>query len=187
MKYRQGEVRLCYLFSSENIPPGAVRDSLGVLLGVNIRQQNYYQQYCEPLILLGGSQLILSATCNGSLPLAKNAEHTLAPWTRGNDFTKAHCTTKKEQNKTNSVASVYRPSHCSLSAKLVKAFADRGCHVVVVAYPYGCNMGFFDQSSYFSFKVAPQFYSRGWVDPIPDPFFSENLVAPRIEPGPLDL
>jgi hypothetical protein len=25
------------------------------------------------------------------------------------------------------------------------------------------------------------------VDPVPDPLFSENLVAPGIEPGPLDL
>jgi hypothetical protein len=34
------------------------------------------------------------------------------------------------------------------------------------------------------FQVAPQLYSRGWVDPFPDPLL---LIAPRIEPGPLDL
>jgi hypothetical protein len=43
------------------------------------------------------------------------------------------------------------------------------------------------------YQVAPQLYSRGWVDPVPDPllfsffFFTENLVVPGIEPGPPDL
>jgi hypothetical protein len=36
------------------------------------------------------------------------------------------------------------------------------------------------------YQVAPRLYSRGWVDPVPDPllFF---LVVPGIEPGPPDL
>jgi hypothetical protein len=36
------------------------------------------------------------------------------------------------------------------------------------------------------YQVAPQLYSRGWVDPVPDPllFF---LVVLGIEPGPPDL
>jgi hypothetical protein len=36
------------------------------------------------------------------------------------------------------------------------------------------------------YQVAPQLWSRGWVDPVPDPllFF---LLVPEIEPGPLDL
>jgi hypothetical protein len=36
------------------------------------------------------------------------------------------------------------------------------------------------------YRVAPQLYSRGWVDPVPDAllFF---LVVPGIEPGPPDL
>jgi hypothetical protein len=35
-------------------------------------------------------------------------------------------------------------------------------------------------------QVAPQLYSRGWVDLVPDPllFF---LVVPEIEPGPPNL
>jgi hypothetical protein len=43
------------------------------------------------------------------------------------------------------------------------------------------------------YQVAPQLYSRGWVDPVPDPllfsflFPPENLVVPGIEPGPPDL
>jgi hypothetical protein len=35
--------------------------------------------------------------------------------------------------------------------------------------PYGRNLGFLDQSLYYFFQVAPQLYSRGWVDPVPDP------------------
>jgi hypothetical protein len=30
-------------------------------------------------------------------------------------------------------------------------------------------LGFLDRSRYSSFQVAPQLYSRGWVDPVPDP------------------
>jgi hypothetical protein len=37
------------------------------------------------------------------------------------------------------------------------------------------------------FQVTAQLYSRGWEDPVPDHYFSENLVALGIEPGPLDL
>jgi hypothetical protein len=36
-----------------------------------------------------------------------------------------------------SASGLYRPSDCRLSAKLVSAFADRGCHVVSVTDPYG--------------------------------------------------
>jgi hypothetical protein len=53
--------------------------------------------------------------------------------------------------------------------KLVPTFADRGCHVVSLTVPYGRILGFLDRSRYFSFQVAPQLYSRGWVDPVPDP------------------
>jgi hypothetical protein len=35
--------------------------------------------------------------------------------------------------------------------------------------PYGRNLGFLDRSRYFFFQVAPQLYSRGLMDPVPDP------------------
>jgi hypothetical protein len=56
-----------------------------------------------------------------------------------------------------------------LLAKLVPTFADRGCHVVNVTNPYGRILGFLDWSRYVFFQVAPQLYSRGWVDPVSDP------------------
>jgi hypothetical protein len=68
-----------------------------------------------------------------------------------------------------SVSELYRPSDRCLSAKLVPTFADRRCHVVSVTNPYGRNLGFLDRSRYFFFQAAPQLYSRGWVDPVPDP------------------
>jgi hypothetical protein len=48
------------------------------------------------------------------------------------------------------------------------------------------NLGFLDRCRYFFYQVAPQLYSRGWVDPVLGPllFF---LVVPGIEPGPPDL
>jgi hypothetical protein len=48
-------------------------------------------------------------------------------------------------------------------------FAERGCHVVSVTYPYGRILGFLDRSRYFFFQAAPKLYSRGRVDPVPDP------------------
>jgi hypothetical protein len=36
--------------------------------------------------------------------------------------------------------------------------------------PYGSILGFLDRNRYFLFQVAPQLYSRGWVDPVPDPW-----------------
>jgi hypothetical protein len=56
-----------------------------------------------------------------------------------------------------------------MSAKLVPTFASTGSHVVSVTNPYGRILGFLDWSRYFFFQVAPQLYSRGWVDPVPDP------------------
>jgi hypothetical protein len=51
---------------------------------------------------------------------------------------------------------------------LVSAFEDGGCHVVSVTNPYARNLGFLYRIRYFSFKVAPQLFSRGWVDPVSD-------------------
>jgi hypothetical protein len=58
-----------------------------------------------------------------------------------------------------------------LSAKLVPNFADRGCRVVSVTDPYGRILCLLDRSRYFFFQVAPQLYSLGWVDPVPDTLF----------------
>jgi hypothetical protein len=54
--------------------------------------------------------------------------------------------------------------------------------VVSVTIPYCRSLGFLDRSRYFFFLVAPQLYS-----PFQTHYFSENLVAPGIELGPLDL
>jgi hypothetical protein len=43
------------------------------------------------------------------------------------------------------------------------------CHVDNVTDLYGRILVFLDQRRYFFFQVAPQLYSRGWVDPVPDP------------------
>jgi hypothetical protein len=68
-----------------------------------------------------------------------------------------------------STSELYRPSDSRLSTKLVPTFAGRGCHVIIVTDPYGRILAFLDRSRYFFFQVAPQLYSRGWVDPVPGP------------------
>jgi hypothetical protein len=59
-----------------------------------------------------------------------------------------------------------------LLGEVVPTFADRGCYMVSATDPSGRIFGFLDRSRYYFFQVAPQFYSRysrGWVDPVPDP------------------
>jgi hypothetical protein len=63
------------------------------------------------------------------------------------------------------------PFVSEVSAKL---FADSRCQVVSVTNPYSHILGFLDRSRYYFFQVAPQLYSRGWVDPIPDPLLKLN-------------
>jgi hypothetical protein len=53
------------------------------------------------------------------------------------------------------------PSDRLLSVKLVRTFADRGCHVVSMTDPYGHILGFLGRSRYFFFQVVPHLYSRG--------------------------
>jgi hypothetical protein len=68
-----------------------------------------------------------------------------------------------------SASKLYRGSDCRLSAKLVPTFADRGYYVVSAMDSYGRILGFLDWSRYFFFQVAPQLYSRSWLDHDPDP------------------
>jgi hypothetical protein len=64
-----------------------------------------------------------------------------------------------------------------VSAKFLRI---EGCRVVSAADPYGCILGFPDQSRHYFFQIPE------WT-PFPKHYFSENLVVSRIEPGPLDL
>jgi hypothetical protein len=56
-----------------------------------------------------------------------------------------------------------------LLGEVVPTFADRGCRVVSATDPPDRILGFLDRSRYYFFQEAPQTYSRGWVDPVPDP------------------
>jgi hypothetical protein len=74
----------------------------------------------------------------------------------------------------NSVALVRERTIPTERSPLVREVSDnfcgyRGCRVVSSEDPYGRNLGFLDCSLYFFFQIAPQLYSRGWVDPVPDP------------------
>jgi hypothetical protein len=79
----------------------------------------------------------------------------------------------RERRKLNSVAWVSDRTIPTERPQLVHEvsanFAYRGSHVVSVTDPCGSNLDFLDQSHYFFFQPAPQLYSRGWVDPVPDP------------------
>jgi hypothetical protein len=67
-----------------------------------------------------------------------------------------------------SATELYRLSNRRLLAKLVATFGDRRCRVVSATDSRGRILCFLDRSRYFLFQVAPQLYSWGWVDPVPD-------------------
>jgi hypothetical protein len=74
--------------------------------------------------------------------------------------------------KKNSVASVRKRTIPTERPPLVSEvsanFADRGFHMVSVTNPYCRILDFLDRSRCYFFQVAPQLYSRGWVDPVSD-------------------
>jgi hypothetical protein len=78
---------------------------------------------------------------------------------------------------------LYRPSDRRLSEKLMPTFAHRGCHVVSVMDPYGRILDFLDRSRYVFFRSAPQLYSRGWVDLVPDPLLLRKSGYRSRTPG----
>jgi hypothetical protein len=78
---------------------------------------------------------------------------------------------KKKAPWSESARELYRPSDRRLSANLVPIFADRRCCVVNATDRHGRILSFLDRTRYFSFQVAPQLYSRSWVDPVPDLLF----------------
>jgi hypothetical protein len=59
--------------------------------------------------------------------------------------------------------------------------------VVSVTDPYGRILGFLSLGSYFSFKYFFSCTHEAEWTPFQSHYFSENLVVPEIEPGPLDL
>jgi hypothetical protein len=77
--------------------------------------------------------------------------------------------TNKQTPWSQSASELYRPSYRRLSAKLMPTFANRGCRVVSATDPHGRILGFLDRSRYYFFQIVLQLYSRGLVDPVPDP------------------
>jgi hypothetical protein len=56
-----------------------------------------------------------------------------------------------------------------LVGEVITNFADKNVSRGQSDDPYGHIIGFQNGSRYFFFQVAIQLYSRGWVDPVPDP------------------
>jgi hypothetical protein len=88
--------------------------------------------------------------------------------------------TKKQTPWSEFASELYRPSDRRLSAKWLPTFADRGV-------PRGQRDGYLRPYSRFSrqepllfYQVTPQLYSRGWVDPVPDPLHFSGSAGKRI-------
>jgi hypothetical protein len=81
-----------------------------------------------------------------------------------------------------SASELYRPSDRHLTVKLVPTLADRGCCVVSVTDPHRRNIGFLDRSHYCFFQILNCTHETEWA-PFQTHYFSESLVASKIEPG----
>jgi hypothetical protein len=95
-------------------------------------------------------------------------------------------TNKKQIASPQSSSELYRPSDRRLSTKLVPE-GDKGCRMVTATNPYSRILGFLERSRYYFFQVDPQSFSRGWVDPVPDPLLLRKSGSAGIEPRPLEL
>jgi hypothetical protein len=87
-------------------------------------------------------------------------------------------------NKEQSASELYRLSDHRLSVKLMPTFVDRECRVVSATDTHGRILGFLDRSRYFFFQVAPQLYSGGWVDPVPDPLLLRKVSSGTLTTRP---
>jgi hypothetical protein len=89
---------------------------------------------------------------------------------------------KNKQNLwPDSESKLYRP------AKLVPPFEGRECHLVSAKDPFGCILRLLDRNNYFSSKQLFSSTHEAECTPFHNHYFSENLVAPGIKPGHLDL
>jgi hypothetical protein len=66
-------------------------------------------------------------------------------------------------------------------------FADRECYMVSVMDPYDRILDFLTEAATFSSKLLLSCTHEAEWTPFQTLYFSENLVVPGIEPGPLDL
>jgi hypothetical protein len=87
-----------------------------------------------------------------------------------------------EPNKTNFLGLSQQANYTDwayrcLSAKLVPTFSDIGCRVIRATEPQGRILVFLDRSRYYFFQAALQLYSRGLVDPVPDPLFLRKSLS----------
>jgi hypothetical protein len=85
-----------------------------------------------------------------------------------------------------SVASVRKRTIPTERPPFVSKVSANFLRIEVATWSAWRILGFLDRSRYFFFQVAPQLYSRGWVDPVLGPllfFYS----ARKSNPGPPDL
>jgi hypothetical protein len=87
-----------------------------------------------------------------------------------------------------SASELYRPSDHRLSANLVPTFTNRGYRVVSATDPYGRIQSFLDRSPYFFLQSSSSVVLTRLSGPRSrSNYFSESVVAPGIEPRPLNL
>jgi hypothetical protein len=88
--------------------------------------------------------------------------------------------TKKQTQWPESASELYRPRDRRLSAKLVPTFFRiEGATWSERQIPTAVLSVFLNGAANFFFHVAPQLYSRDWVDPVPDPLLHRKSSSAR--------
>jgi hypothetical protein len=91
---------------------------------------------------------------------------------------------KKQRTPWPEIASeLYRPSDRRVSAKLMPTFADRGCRVVSARIPIPYSRLSRPETSLFLPSSSSVVLNEAEWTPCQTHCFSENLIAPAIEPG----
>jgi hypothetical protein len=85
--------------------------------------------------------------------------------------------------KTNSGTLVRKRTIPTEGPKLMPTSADRWCCVVSAMKTKAVNFCILDRSRYFPFKFFLSYPHEAEWTPFQTHYFSENLVAPGIEPG----
>jgi hypothetical protein len=91
--------------------------------------------------------------------------------------------TSKQTRWPKSASELYRPRDRSLSAKFVPTFNGERVPRGQRDGSLGSILDFLDRVHYFLFQIAPQLYSRGWVDPVPDSLLLGKSGSAGMEPG----
>jgi hypothetical protein len=112
-------------------------------------------------VVTGGKELLHLPSAIADMALLRNKEFVREGIS--NEFRKNFVIHIHKQNKSRGLS-----LRANYTDRATAACRRSWCQVASVADPYSRILGFLDRNRYYLFQLAPQLYSLGWVDPVPD-------------------